>query len=51
MVDDGIEKFFKDIGVIDVESDIVVFSVSKYMGAQQMGCYTEGMFKQGCETL
>ena len=40
MLDDGIENFFEAIGVSDVENDIVVILVSKYMNATKMGEYT-----------
>ena len=39
------------MGVVDQESDLVVYSVSKYMGASEMGCYTYEQFKTGCELL
>ena len=50
MTDEGIENFFKDLG-LDAETDITVLLVSKYMGATQMGEYSYDQFKKGCEAL
>ena len=50
MEDDGIEQFYKDLGV-NAESDVIVLLVSKYMGAKQMGEYQFEEFKAGCENL
>lgn len=47
MEDDGIEKFYKDIGV-DSNSDIVTNLVSMHMGAAKMGTYTKEEFIKGC---
>ncbi len=51
MIDDGIEKFFQDIGVTDIEADLVVILILKYMGATKMGEYTFDQFQKGCEAL
>ena len=39
MDEEGIDKFFKDLGV-DSETDIVTLLASKYMEAATMGTYT-----------
>lgn len=40
MLDDGIENFFKQMG-LNAAEDIEVLLVSKYMKATQMGEYTK----------
>ena len=50
MEDDGIEKFFKDMG-INVETDIIFYVIAKYMGAKQNGEFSFDEFKKGCEVL
>lgn len=50
MEDDGIENFFKQLG-LDASKDLEVLLVSKYMKAAQMGCYTKVEFETGCKAL
>ena len=50
MEEEGIEKFFKDIGV-DSDTDIVTNLVSMHMGAAKMGTYTKQEFTKGCQVL
>jgi hypothetical protein len=50
MDEDGIEKFYKDLGVNSNE-DIVTNLVSMHMGAEAMGTYTKTEFVKGCNVL
>jgi hypothetical protein len=47
MDEDGIEKFFEDLGV-DCSSDIVAILVSQYCEASSMGEYSQEEFLKGC---
>ena len=49
IADDGIEKFFSDIG-LDL-ADLEVLVISYYMKADEMGKFTYDQFKKGCTEL
>lgn len=50
MDQDGIEAFFKDVGV-DAEKDIVVILVAQYCEAQSMGEFSKAEFIKGSTVL
>jgi len=49
-MDDGIDSFYKDLG-INAEENLVVLLISQYMNAKNMGEYHFHEFKEGCESL
>ena len=51
MYDDGIAKFYEDIGIENIETDLVVLLISMYMKASVMGEYKWSEFLQGSKTL
>ena len=50
MPQDGIEKFYADLGV-NPETDVVVILISQKMGAECMGEYKLDEFQKGCQEL
>ena len=50
MDEDGIEKFFDEMGV-ESGTDIVAILISMHMGAKKMGCYEKSEFIDGCTSV